>query len=457
MPTRPNILLVVLDSLRRDHLPLYGYPRATTPHLERLASRLAVYEQAVADGAWTPPSVASLFTGLCGPEHEAEASCTLPPGPPTLAEGLARAGYHAAGFTTNPVTCAAAGFARGFSHYASFRWGGGRGRALRGISKPLNLVDKGGATATTALLDHLRACPRPFFGFLHLNETHSPYGAVHPYTRRFLSPGTSLPRALLTAQRAHRAYRFATRAREADYAVLRDLYDGQIAYVDALVQRLWEGLEAAGELGRTVVAVTSDHGELFGEHGLLGHTFGVQEGLVRIPLLLHAPGVLKPGQRMRGQVQLRDLGASLAALGGAGGLAESAAGRVDVFAAAGEGDGHAATFSERLKVREDWMARKRRAQPGFDFGRHDVEVHAVREGVLKLTRNARGETALYDTAADPAEQRDLRAVRPEEAARLEGRLDEWLERVRHGGRGGAAAGEVSAEVLEQMRDLGYVG
>jgi arylsulfatase A-like enzyme len=454
MPIRPNILVVVLDSLRRDHLPAYGYPRDTTPHLQRQGSTLAVYEAAVADGAWTPPSVASLFTGLCGPEHRAEASCRLLAGPPTLAGVLSRAGYHTAGFSTNPVTCAGAGFGRGFGHYASFR-GGGR-RALRGLSKPLCLVDKGGAAATAALLEHLRACPRPFFAYLHLNETHSPYGAVHPFTRRFLRPGLSLARALYTSQRAHRAYRFAARARAEEYAWLGDLYDGQITYADELLRRAWEGLEAGGELGRTVVAVTSDHGELFGEHGLLGHTFGVQEGLVRIPLLLHAPGLLSPGRRLAGQVQLRDLGASLAALGGAEGLAGSAAGRVDVFAADRAADGHAATFSERLRVREDWMARKRRAQPGFDYGRHDVEVHAVREGGLKLTRNARGETGLYDTEGDPAEEHDLCAARPDDAARLGRRLEEWLGRVKGADEGGVA-GEVSGEVLEQLKDLGYVG
>jgi arylsulfatase A-like enzyme len=454
---RPNFLLVILDSLRRDHLPFYGYERDTAPHLTRIAEQAAVYDCAIADGGWTVPSVASLWTGLCGREHNAEEAMRLPDNIPTIAETLRAAGYHTAAFSTNPFNLPAHGYGRGFEHFYSLRRRGElMHRLARAYTKTFHLIDKGGRQATAAMLEHLRSCPRPFFGVLHYDEVHMPFGAPRPYTYRYVMGTSRKMAAWATAHRARWPYRFMTWAEGHHYQLLRDLYDGQIAYLDSLLGELWAGLEQMGLLEDTVVVFCADHGELLGEDGYLGHSFGLREPLLHVPLVVHAPGLLEPGTRMEGMVQSRDVGRSLCELAGARGLADSWAPPVNIFYARRSDEGHDVAFSERRGLPPERIAREKRRTPEFDFERHNVPIAAARGRRFKLVRSATGGRALYDLQADPAETRNVWEVYPEEGEELERRLEEWLSGQQLPGTDQDREAQVAPEVLERLREFGYL-
>lgn len=457
MTDRPNLLLILLDSLRADHLPLYGYSKPTAPTLSRLAEEACVYEQAIADGGWTPASVGALFTGLCGREHNCEERARLPEGIPTLAEVLQAAGYHTSAFSTNPYMLPVHGYGRGFTHFEEVRHGKGEIRALRWLTKPLHLTDKGGRQLTQTFLDALPNLPQPFLSVLHYDETHCPYGARQPYTFRFANRGRARLGQIATALRAHRMYDFMAKASAADYEVLCGLYDGMIAYQDSLLAQILDSPAYGAVKDNTVVVVLADHGDLFGEDGYLGHSFGVNEGLIHVPLVIRAPGVLEPGTRAQGMVQLRDLGRSLASLAGAPPLDESSAPTVDVFGAMAPEDGHQVTFSERRGISQERIDREKRHQPAFDFDRHNVQIACARERRWKLVRNGRGERRLYDLAADPREERNLVDQHPQEAQRLEEKLEEWLSGQAFYGFFPEDEGPVAPEVEQRLRDLGYMG
>jgi arylsulfatase A-like enzyme len=454
---RPNFLIVILDSLRRDHLPVYGYHRDTAPNLTSIARQAAVYDTAISDGGWTPPCIGSLFTGLCGREHNAEERMRLPGGMPTVAEILASEGYHTAAFSTNPFNLPVHGYGRGFERFHSFRHRKGlRHRLARAYTKTFHLIDKGGREATEAILGHLEGCPRPFFGFLHHDEVHMPFGAPRPYTYRHVSGAGRRISSWATGRRANRPYRFMAQARPEQFELLGDLYDGQISYLDSLIGELWGGLQRMGLLDNTVVAFCADHGELLGEDGYLGHAFALNEPLIHIPLIIHAPDLLEPGTRMAGMVQLRDLGRSLCDLAGAWGLADSAAPPVNVFYARGVEDGHDVAFSERRGLPPERLEMEKRRTPHFDFDRHNVQIATARGQRFKFVRTSAGERRLYDLQSSAGETIDVLAAHHQEAAELERRLDDWIRSQQRAGTYEGDEEDTPPEVLERLRDFGYL-
>lgn len=339
---RPNVLLIILDTVRAKSLGLYGRERRTTPNLERLARRATVFERAYTTAPWTLPSHGTMFTGRYA--HELSVDWWLsnrrwaPLGTedPTLAGVLAREGYLTAGFVANLIyTTRIQGLARGFVHYEDFpvSWGqallsSSLGRALARSTKLRNLIGnhelvnrKTAATIREDFLTWLDAQERrPFFAFLNLYDAHEPYLPPPPYDRMF---GPPVPRermwrfaGLVGGSGAQRIRKWLNSPEE-DQRDL-DLYEGAIAYVDAQLGILFEELERRGELGRTVVIITSDHGEQHGEHGLHDHDNSLYVPLLHVPLLVYHPASVPEGASVSEAVTLRDLPATIADLVGLG-------------------------------------------------------------------------------------------------------------------------------------------
>ncbi|MBI5435270.1 MAG: sulfatase, partial [Planctomycetes bacterium] len=306
----PNVVLVVLDTVRADHCSLYGYARETTPGLARFAADAQVFERAYSTSAVTLASHASLFTGLHALEHGAHSDELAPTGRPlatshaTLAELLAARGYDTAAFVANhgflsPVY----GLQRGFAHYDArpprpelaptppwvLR------RALRELAAPLaprawrERAYRGADEVLDATLAWLATTrERPYFAFVNLMDAHAPCVPPAPFDRRFASAPSVLSRDDLYSWRDA----VNSGARELDPEVRDELvarYDGGIAFADAELERLWDALRASGELERTLIVITSDHGEAFGEHGQLFHNATVFEEEVGVPLVIRAP------------------------------------------------------------------------------------------------------------------------------------------------------------------------
>lgn len=314
----PNVLLLVLDTTRRHSLSLYGYPRTTTPELERLASRGTVFDLAVAPAPWTLPSHASLLTGRATHELSADWDMPLDGAFPTLADALGTRGWTTGGFVANyGYTARGSGLERGFSTYRDFkisvpevmgssrllrvvnrqarRWPGGMAFDRRKIAQDVN-------AELLSWLDDIGT--RPFFAFLNYIDAHGPYERFDPYYLRFRAQSLS-------------DVDIGPSGSEAGEAARRDRidrYDSAIANIDSAIGALLDSLAARGVLDRTLVIVTADHGEHIGDHGLEGHEGSLYCPLVCVPLVVAFPGTVPAGRHVQGAVSLQQIPATIADL-----------------------------------------------------------------------------------------------------------------------------------------------
>lgn len=326
----PNVLLIILDTVRAANLGLYGYPRPTTPSLERFARRGVRFDRAFSAAPWTLPSHASLLTGEWPHRLAADWESPLEPGAYTLAEYFAARGYVTAGFVANVGYCAREfGLAQGFGHYQDFPLTPATFLASTSIGRQMDrsfllrrltrsdqhLVRVAAPTITGGFLHWLdRRGDRPFFAMLNYYDAHGPYLPPAPYDTLFNPAGRHANLSPL--------HRYLARPRRTlpDSAVIqREMaqYDGAIAYLDAQLGQLFQQLEARGLMDRTVILLTADHGEEFGEHGLFDHGNSLYRPSVEVPLVLVGPGV-PAGASVDGPVSLRDVAHTLAALSAPG-------------------------------------------------------------------------------------------------------------------------------------------
>ena len=324
----PNVLLLILDTVRAADLSLYGYARPTTPELERLAERGTVFDRAFAPAPWTLPSHASIFTGRGALELGVNSHIRLDKRWLTLAEALQARGYATAGFVANtdyagwesgldqgfgyyddyPVTFATAWKATAFGSvfYPALReLGAPVFKRLRVSWLPKLRRHRSAPQITDSFLAWLdRPRQKPFFAFLNFMDAHD-YTAPEPFRSKFRS---SSPR---------RTSRWAwadsppVRLTPADLRPRQDAYDGAIAYLDSEIGKLFSELERRDLLERTLVIVTSDHGEEFGEHGLASHGHSLYRPSLQVPLAIWLPGYVAEGRRVTAPVSLQDIPATV--------------------------------------------------------------------------------------------------------------------------------------------------
>jgi arylsulfatase A-like enzyme len=317
----PNVLLITLDTLRADHLSSFGYSRQTTPNLDRLAQEGVLFEDAFATASWTLPSHASIMTGRYPHEHRAGA-VPLDGRFPTLAEQLYSLGYATAGFVSNVYYCTArTGLARGFSTYED-----NFGTVLECVRETFYgkmLLDrlpllgyydlpgrKRAADVNREFLSWLDANRRArFFAFLNYLDVHDPYIAPDPYNTAFTSnPGQGdVVNSLLYPRHFTGPRPLTDQQRQAEI----DGYDGSLIYLDHELGSLFDRLRAMGVLDKTLIIVTSDHGESFGNHGLYGHGNGMYVNLLHVPLIVRYPGGIPAGLRVSEAVSLRAIPATV--------------------------------------------------------------------------------------------------------------------------------------------------
>ena len=321
----PNVLLIILDTVRALDLSVYGYHRATTPFLERLAARGVVFEHALANAPWTLPSHASIFTGRVPHEHSADWVTPLDETHPVVAEAFAAQGYATAGFVANRrYTGRRTGLDRGFHHYADFLVNEGElihsssigsyyldQSWFRGLFRYYDLPGrKRGNRVTKEVLNWLEhRSGRPYFVFLNYYDAHTPLLPVAPYDTLFVRGGRTQLEQMLAASYADK------KPSKEELEIRRDAYDGTIAYLDQQIEELLGVLEQRGDLDRTIVVVTADHGDLFGEKGATGHgndLFRPRSGAASRFL----PSRVPRGRRVTTAVSLHDLAATMLSLAG---------------------------------------------------------------------------------------------------------------------------------------------
>ncbi|MCO6430908.1 MAG: sulfatase [Deltaproteobacteria bacterium] len=262
---KPNILIVMVDTLRADHLGYSGYERDTSPNIDRFAAENRIYRNAFSSSSWTPPSVASLFTSVFPTVHGhmprpggskfGRNFTKLPESFVTLAEALQAAGYATAGITANPLVSEKYGMQQGFEQYYS----PGREKGDRITKRAIKY------------LSDLRPKDKPFFLYLHYLDPHDPYKPPKPYDKMFSGPIKRWPYG------------------EAELQIISQ-YDGEIRFVDKEIGKLFDWLKEQGLYEEMIIVFVSDHGEQFRERGFLGHGDRLHSEEIHIPLIIKAPG-----------------------------------------------------------------------------------------------------------------------------------------------------------------------
>jgi arylsulfatase A-like enzyme len=424
-PGAPNVMLVVLDTVRADALGLYGYRRDTSPNLGRLAQRGVRFERANATSSWTLPSHSSMFTGRLPHELDVGLDRPLAPQYQTLAEALRARGYLTAGFVANHTFCHRDyGLARGFIHYEdlpvsivevlrSTRLGG---RVLSYLDVIRFKVSDlwGDELLVRVFGDDPRIClaappvknaarinrdalawmsaqrERPFFAFLNYMDAHDPFVPPRTAEGRFgIKPTTPSDRAAI------RDWPDSARADSHPAAIelARDCYDTCIAALDFQLGRLFDELQSRALLDNTVLIVTADHGEHFGgaRAGLFGHGISLYPELIHVPLLVIAPGRVPTGQVISAPVSLRDLPATVVDLVGLG--------RGSLFPGESLSRLWDSGAPDHAAVGEPVLAEVEiETRPFADPERY---WESVTIGDITYLRNAAGHYELYNTAVDP--------------------------------------------------------
>lgn len=307
----PNVLLLVMDTMRRDRMGVYGYPRDTTPNLDRWAQRGLLYDNAVANSSWTLPSHASMFTGRWCHEHGASFVVPLDEKYPTLAEALSQAGFETADFLGNIWYCGRwTGLNRGFLQYNDRLPISERLESDSVLSKMFLGLGVVFPTAQSVTNDFLawsakRRTDRPFFAFLNYYDPHSPYHVSDAEFDVFSS--------LAAEERSNirlewlRSFPAFLPSNSAEVQLAVDTQDAAIKYMDHHIGRLLDELDRRGVLRNTLVLITSDHGEHFGERGLYLHGTSLYRQLIDAPLIALLPGEARPTDRVRECIGLQDV------------------------------------------------------------------------------------------------------------------------------------------------------
>jgi arylsulfatase A-like enzyme len=434
---RFNVVLLVLDAARAEEFGCYGYGRATTPEIDRIAAEGALFERAFTPAVYTLGAMSSLWTSQYPDRHHSTVSFAepLPRDRLTLAEILTGRGLTTAGFVANPVAGPVHGFDRGFGEfhevYRMFEDLGSRGAAFDRVLPPW-------------LAAH---APDRFFLYAHFREPHFPYDPGPPFDTQF---GPDAP--LTTDQRRDKAwYTDVNQGRVTptadEIAHLVRLYDGNLAYADRQVGAVRRALEARGLWDRTVLIVTADHGEQLHEHGYVSHSAQVYEQSTHVPLIVRVPGGPR-GLRVPAMVDLLDLAPTVLDLFGATGTAfdKQAQGGslLPLLGGAGERAGGAAGEGMLALSRTVW----------------DRPVYALRDRDHKLVYDTRtGREELYDLAADRDETVDRAGTQRVRAAYYRQTLLHLLAGLRQVPSSGAApppAAPMDKERCEMLKSLGYV-
>jgi choline-sulfatase len=397
---RLDVLLVTLDTTRADHIGAYGYAKAKTRHLDRLAAEGTRFEAVIAPAPITLPSHSSILTGLYPFEHGVRnnGNFYLARRFETLATRLKAGGYRTGAFVSTFILDRRYGLDRGFDVYDDSM----EGEYHQVVAMQAERRGDRTALALGRWIDErAKAKDEPFFAWLHLYDPHEPYRAPHPFRDLFAN----------------------------------DPYDGEIAFTDAIVASVLDRLQQAGLLDRTLVVVTGDHGESLGEHGETTHSMFLYEGAVRVPLIFWRPGLVPAGRVVADPVRLVDVAPTILDLLGVTPLAAPHARSLRPLVEGRGGGAPPAAYSETLlpKFYMNW-----------------APLRSLRDGRYKLIDAPRPE--LYDLATDPTESRNLFAERTQTAQALR----QGLERL------GAAGDAMSVqtldrEAMEKLAALGYIG
>ncbi|HEX5760340.1 MAG TPA: sulfatase [Thermoanaerobaculia bacterium] len=451
------VILIQGDTLRKDHLEVYGYGRKTAPTLTRLAKEGALFHHAITQTSWTKAATPSIMTALYPSTHGVhQIPDRLPASATTLAELYRQAGYATLSFSSVSFTGQLTNLHQGFEELHESESTAGRA-GPRGAKTAREYVDR----LLDWLDDHRDV---PFFVYLHVFDPHSPYEPNHPYDTMWADPEgreeylrqqEAIKKTVADAFMANRGMATPEElvAAGVDPAAFirysKDWYDGSIRGMDREIARLVERLREVGLGERAVIAFFSDHGEEFHDHGRMWHGQSVYGEMIRVPLIFWAPGRVPAGVEVEEPVQLIDVMPTLAELSGLAAPRE-VQGRSLGPLLGGKGWKRRPVIAEKQPM-------------GATDHPAASESYAIVDANWKLIHNVvrppeKPEFELYDFYRDPLDQRDLAAAHPRVVERLAQALGGWRRTARAARLkpDSETAKGLSKEQLEQLRSLGYV-
>jgi arylsulfatase A-like enzyme len=407
-----NIVWIIIDCLRADRLGCDGYPRPTTPNLDRVAREGTRFTQCISPHIPTHPAHTSFFSSTDVFSHQivAQGAKKEPePGLRLLPRILRDRGYY-----TAAVDNIGRWIEPAFEQYETYpRWNHDGSRPWRN-----------GEQVTEKAMRLLDRCDdrQPFFLFLHYWDPHTPYLPPAPFDRMFYTGDEKDPshRSMEPVWQSPWFSRYFEEwlpgVRDIEY--VKAQYDAEVAYADACVGRVLQSLERRGMLDDTLLVIGADHGEELDDHGMWFDHHGLYDTNVRVPLLLRAPGRVPQGQRVEGQVSLLDVSPTLLQIAGMPEVpAEEGMQGRSLLPLMDGGGGN--TWDGIYCTECTWLRKRAWRTPEWKL------IRALEEDIYDTP-----DTELYDLNADPAEQKNVAEDRPDVVAQLGGAMDDWVSRRR---------------------------
>jgi arylsulfatase A-like enzyme len=426
-----NIVWIIVDCLRPDHLGCYGYRRLTSPHIDRFAREAVRFETVLSPHIPTQPAHTTAFSSRDVFSHQIVAqggARELDPDVPLLPRLLAERGYF-----TAAVDNIGRWFAPAFERYLEYpRWSHDGAEPWRN-----------GEQVTAGALEALAECrtgSRPFFLFLHYWDPHTPYLPPPPFDRMFYTGDPHDPRHA-SMEPVMRSPWFANYFREwlediRDREFVKAQYDASIAYADLCISHVFNRLGELDLMDECVIVLGADHGEELDEHGCWFDHHGLYETNVRVPLLVRLPGAEQAGRVVRGPVNLMDVAPTLLDLSRLADVAGAAAMQGRSLARHLRGQEERATAAAVYLTECTWMRKRgwRVERPGERW----KLIEALEPDIY-----GKPAVELYDLTADPGEQANLADTRPEVVAKLRAEMETWVAARR--------AAEGCGEPLEEQK------
>jgi uncharacterized sulfatase len=513
-----NILLVVLDTHRFDRLGAYGYTRRTSPNMDDFAREGILFERAIAPGQWTIPSHASLFSGEVPAVHRTfQADDVLPMELTTLAKRLSKIGMTSTGFCNNPlVGVIQNGFKRGFGQFYNYcgvvpstpqkakddLWKPFRKlwtkytQLLRRLSYPIQnafaspnefflaalrplfvpvwtragnfkgMTERSIIDATAHMEKIKNDRQGGHFAFLNLMETHLPYAPPEQFVKSFAPYFDETPEAKdFMRQFNRKAMQWLIPLEkpftELEARTLSDIYDAEVAYQDHLLSQLLSTLDTAYHRDNTMVIFVADHGEMLGEHGLMGHGFGVYEELVHVPLFMRVPGI-DQAHRIAQPVSITKVFHTIFDYLGFESVAMPYAEEVDIRSqsllslAARKGSSENGVISEAYAPENAIRIMERHCPETLKRTNSESTHRAVYQGDEKMISVEGISRVLYNLSGDPGESHPYQD--PDRINALAEVLDNYLE-LSNSRRINASRTKISLKddlIQQRLRDLGYL-
>lgn len=412
---RSNVVIIVIDTVRADHLSAYGYGRSTTPRIDLFARDAVRFAHAYSVSSWTLPAHASLFTGLHPATHGATQEHLQLDGQfPTMAEALRDTGYATAAFSGNPWVARATGLARGFE-------------LMEEIWRRPGKEESGARPHATnrLIFDWLerQSKDRPFFLFVNYIEPHFPYEAPAMYHYPFLPPKFTAEEVIQAKVKWADWYLHPQPFPLTVAAIRTGLYDAEIAYVDTIVGELLDQLKAKGLYDSALIMLLSDHGENLGANGHLDHVFSLYNSTVQIPFIMRLPGGRSAGVVRYDPVQLIDVFPTVAAEIGLPTINGRLPGVNIVDGAAARDRAIVAEYDYPNQALSTFASRDQESPALAPFRRR---LRSIQVGSTKFIAGSDGRNELYDLVDDPEERLNEIGARPAVAAELEQRLMDLL-------------------------------